>query len=151
MKSLPFYAVLLGLSICWLGNERSYANNNVNVENSAPAISANSLLAATPAKVEEFTASGTEPFWGVTIKRSGIVYTTPDAGSRKYAYTAPMRASGRPADSVRVYRLNGSQSGLLVIKKARACSDGMSDNVYSYDATLILGNRVMEGCARKNS
>jgi len=146
LKLLPLSAVLLGLSICSLGNERVSAYSQVGSK--AAKQSNSSLVAATPAKVEEFTAVGTEPFWSVTVSRSGLVYSTPDAKNRKYPYTAPIAASNRPIDFVRVYKLNGQTSGLLVIKKGN-CSDGMSDKVYPYDATVILGNQVREGCAYK--
>jgi uncharacterized membrane protein len=143
---LAFSAVLLGLSISWLGNQgaSAYSQGGLEVTNQ----SNSSLVAATPAKVEEFTAVGTEPFWSLTISRSGLVYSTPDTKSRKYPYVAPTAASNRPLDLLRVYKLKGQTSGLLVIKKGN-CSDGMSDKVYPYDATLILGNQVREGCAYK--
>lgn len=134
MKSFPLYAVI-GLCTAGLGMSAALANNT--------------LVSQTPARVEEFTVGGTEPFWNVTVSRSGIVYSAPDSNNRRYPYTAPITASGRPADLVRVYRLSGQPNSMLIIKKADACSDGMSDNVYPYDATLILGNRVLEGCAQK--
>ncbi|MGB3203369.1 MAG: hypothetical protein WBB28_00090 [Crinalium sp.] len=143
---LPLSAVLLGLSICWLGNQGASAYSQGGLEVAKQSNS--SLVAATPAKVEEFTAVGTEPFWSVKVSRSGIVYSSPDVKSRKYPYIAPKAASNRPLDLLRVYQLKGQTSGFLVIKKG-TCSDGMSDRVYPYDATVILGNQVLEGCAYK--
>ena len=143
---LPLSAVLLGLSICWLGNQGASAYSQAGLEVTKQSNS--SLVAATPAKVEEFTAVGTEPFWSLTISRNGIVYSTPDAKSVKYPYIAPKAALSRPLDLLRVYKLTGKTSGFLVIKKGD-CSDGMSDRVYPYDATVILGNQVLEGCAYK--
>lgn len=147
MKTLHFYAVILGLCTASLGASAALATHRLQLENAAPIH--NTLVAQASARGEEFIASGTEPFWSVTVSRRGIVYAAPDANNRRYPYTAPMSALGRPSDLVRVYRLNGQPNGLLVIKKVNSCSDGMSDNVYPYDATLILGNRVMEGCARR--
>ena len=143
---LPLSAVLLGLSIGWLGNQGASAYSQGGLEVTKRSNSYD--VAATPAKVEEFTAVGTEPFWSVNVSRNGIVYSTPDAKNRKYPYTAPKAASNRPLDLLRVYKLTGKTSGFLVIKKGN-CSDGMSDRVYPYDATLILGNQVLEGCAYK--
>lgn len=147
MKSFHFYAIILGLCTASLGASAALAYK-VRLEN--PVLKSDtSLVAQASVRGEELIASGTEPFWSVTISRRGIVYAAPDANNRRYPYTAPMSALGRPSDLVRVYRLNGQPNGLLVIKKVNSCSDGMSDNVYPYDATLILGNRVMEGCARR--
>ncbi|GET37948.1 COG3650 family protein [Microseira wollei] len=131
MKLFPLYAVLLGL----------YSATN-------PVVTDNPTLVS-QTRVEEFILRGNEPFWSVTISRNGIIYSTPESPNRRYPYTAPISAAGRPPDLVRVYRLNGQPSGILVIKKADSCSDTMSDIVYPYSATLILGNRVLEGCAQK--
>jgi uncharacterized membrane protein len=131
MKFFPFYALLLGL----------YSATN-------PVATANSTLVA-QTRVEEFVVRGNEPFWSVNISRNGIIYSTPESPNRRYPYTPPISAAGRPPDLVRVYRLNGQPSGLLVIKKVDSCSDTMSDIVYPYSATLILGNRVLDGCAQK--
>lgn len=101
-----------------------------------------------PRPVESFTVVGTEPFWNVEINQSGITYNTPDPKKVVFPYVAPLKAEGRPADNVRVYRLKGMTSGTLVIRKG-ACSDGMSDRKYDYSATLLLGDTVKEGCAAK--
>lgn len=144
MKTLCFYAVLLGLSVSCLGSDsalanRSYANKNISRKNF--------LISQTSAKVEGFIARGTEPFWSMTVNRNSIVYSSPEVRKRTYPYVAPMIAQGRPADLVRVYQLKGQPNGTLIIKKTDSCSDGMSDKIYPYEATLILGNQVLEGCA----
>lgn len=114
-----------------------------------------SLLAVMPAiaqtslrPVESFRVVGTEPFWGMTIDRSGITYSTPEIQKVTFPYVAPLSAQGRPADIVRVYPLRGRTSGTLVLRRG-ACIDGMSDRTYTHTAVLILGNTVKEGCAFK--
>lgn len=121
---------------------------NTSVPTSKPTIRPTPRPMPTP-KLDEFMVSGTEPFWGVTVSRRGIVYTTPDAKPRTFPFVAPIAAQGRPIDLVRVYRLQGQPNQMLIIKKVTACSDGMSDRQYPYSATLILGNTVQEGCAMK--
>lgn len=102
-------------------------------------------------KSENFIVSGTEPFWSVTVNRKGIIYSTPET-RQSFPYVAPLTASGRPADLVRVYRFRGknNSTNTLVIKKVQSCSDGMSDIQYPYSAIFIVGNTVLEGCARPN-
>lgn len=99
-----------------------------------------------PSAAPSFQVIGTEPFWGITVKPNGIVYSTPDSPQITFPYVAPLAAQGRPADLVRVYRLQGRTPGTLVIRRG-ACNDGMSDRKYDYNATLVLGNNVREGCA----
>jgi uncharacterized membrane protein len=127
MKSLIPGVLLLSLSTLFVASNPSVAQNK------AP---------------ENFLVSGTEPFWSVKVAKTGIVFSTPEMTNLRFPYVKPLGASGRPLDVVRVYQLRGRSSGTLVLKKVDACSDGMSDNKYPYSATLILGNRVFDGCAR---
>jgi uncharacterized membrane protein len=126
-KSFFLAVVLLGLSVAGFGwsQQDSYADN-------PPA--------------DGLIARGTEPFWSVSVSRNGIVFSSPTI-EQKYPYSKPMSASARPADLVQVYRLNGNPNGFLILRKDTACNDGMSDNIYPYNATLILGSNVFEGCA----
>ncbi|WP_017654083.1 COG3650 family protein [Fortiea contorta] len=104
---------------------------------------------AQTARVENFVARGTEPFWNLTLSKSGIIYSVPDGKKQTFPYVTPLAASGRTADFVRVYQFRGRGNNTLIIKKVNTCSDGMSDQNYPYSATLILGNQVLEGCAEK--
>ncbi|MBW4612284.1 MAG: hypothetical protein KME21_03220 [Desmonostoc vinosum HA7617-LM4] len=98
---------------------------------------------------EEFIAHGTEPFWSVTVSKRGIVYSSPDIQKQAFPYVTPLKAQGRPVELMRVYPLKGRSNNTLIIKKVDVCSDGMSDQEYPYSVTLILGNKVLEGCAEK--
>jgi uncharacterized membrane protein len=101
-------------------------------------------------KAPEVSAGGTEPFWGVTIDTSGIVYSTPDSPKVRFPYVKPLQAEGRQTGSTMVYPLRkGNQQGTIVLQKVQSgfCNDGMSDYQYPYSATLILNNRVFSGCA----
>ncbi|MBD2251385.1 COG3650 family protein [Nostoc parmelioides] len=145
MKIQILSTFLAGITTILMLSDTSSANSkreDINVNN-------NSLVsqATNRGTSEELMVSGTEPFWGVTISRKGIIYSTPES-SQKFPYIAPSTASGRPADLVRVYRLRGRNStNTLVIRKG-SCSDGMSDINYPYSAVYIAGNTVLEGCAR---
>ncbi|MBD2440288.1 COG3650 family protein [Nostoc sp. FACHB-110] len=125
MKAFICYIALLGLSGSLLAHSSS--------------------VSAQIANREKFVARGTEPFWSVTVSKSGIVYSSPEVKKQTFPYVAPLTAQGRSADFVRVYRLRGNNT--LILKKDNACSDGMSDKQYPYSAILILGNKVLEGCA----
>jgi uncharacterized membrane protein len=137
MKSIISYVIILGLGAILLSSNRSFANDTI------------PLIAQNTVKIDEFTSVGTEPFWNVTVSQSGIVYSSPDAKKQTFPYVRPIKATGRPADLVRVYRLQGKPNSMLIIKKDTNCSDGMSDKQYPYSTTLILNNTVLEGCAEK--
>jgi uncharacterized membrane protein len=137
MKSIISCVILLQLSAILLISNRSFAND-------APP-----LIAQNNTKIDEFNIVGTEPFWNVTVSKSGIVYSSPNAKKQTFPYVTPIKAVGRTADIVRVYRLQGKPNSMLIIKKESTCSDGMSDKQYPYSVTLILNNTVLEGCAEK--
>jgi len=137
MKTLLLFAMGLSLETCFLVLQPSTAHN---LASQKPTISVPS---------ESLGAGGNEPFWDITISKNGIVYTSLGMKKLTFPYVAPMKAEGRPANNVRVYRLQGKPSGMLIINKVSACSDTMSDKQHAYAATLILGNNVREGCADK--
>lgn len=149
MKTLSIVAALMGLSMSGFSYSSSLDNPNTLLANSSINQQHNSTVAQNSMAVEQFIVRGAEPFWSITINRNNIIYSTPDIKEKKYPFTAPLTAEGRPRDLVRVYRLNGQPSGTLMIRKVDSCSDSMSDKVYPYSATLILGNKVFDGCAEK--
>ncbi|MBC1240092.1 COG3650 family protein [Nostoc sp. 2RC] len=138
MKTFIYYVSLLGLGATLLANTPSSANEFLIHRKIAQTI-----------KSEEFIARGTEPFWSVTVSKRGIVYSSPDVKKQTFSYVAPLKAEARPADLLRVYRLQGKGNNILIIKKVDTCSDGMSDKEYPYSAIFILENKVLEGCAEK--
>ncbi|WP_445633504.1 hypothetical protein NSTC745_05169 [Nostoc sp. DSM 114161] len=138
MKNFICCVALLGFGANLLVNSPSTANEFL----------INSEIAQT-IKSEEFIARGTEPFWSVIVTKKGIVYSSPDVQKQTFSYVPPLKAEARPADLVRVYRLQGKGNNVLILKKIDSCSDGMSDREYPYSAIFILGNKVLEGCADK--
>ncbi len=97
-----------------------------------------------------FTALGTEPFWSITTGDGVLVYSTPELleGVRLIAGSgySGNRSTGEENYSFSA-KLNG-QTLILRIKRGE-CSDGMSDTVYAYTATLKIGDRNEQGCAKK--
>jgi len=136
--SMKMKVLLTGLAVSLLALAPAIANQ----------VAPRSTEQAAPRPTESFNVVGTEPFWNITIDKTGITYSTPDTQKMTFPSAAPLSAEGRPAQKVRVYRLQGQTSGNLVIRQG-ACSDSMSDRKYDYSATLILGNTVKEGCAFK--
>lgn len=86
--------------------------------------------------------TGTEPFWGGTVERGTLTYTTPE--NIEGASTAVTRFAGRGGLSFSG-QLDGRSLDLLVTPAE--CSDGMSDRTYPYVATLQLGSEQRNGCA----
>ncbi len=137
MKKIIPCVILLGLSAILFTSNRSLGNNAVH------------LVAQNTTKIDEFTSVGTEPFWNVTVSKSGIIYSSPDKKKQTFPYVTPIKATGRTADLVRVYRLQGKPNSMLILKKDSTCRDGMSDKQYPYSVTFLLDNTVLEGCADK--
>lgn len=93
--------------------------------------------------------SGTEPFWSLVVAKPEIVFTSMEGDTLRFLYQEPQKAAGRPQDYVQVFALPDHQQ--LVLRKAGSqcpCSDGMSERAYPFQATLMLHDRVLEGCGR---
>jgi uncharacterized membrane protein len=97
---------------------------------------------------EEFIVVGNEPFWNVSVNKKEIIYKSADRKQQDFPYVAPLTAQGRPIDKVRVYRFKGEKN-ILILNKVGNCNDTMSEKIYPYSATLIMGNQVLEGCAER--
>lgn len=89
---------------------------------------------------------GTEPFWGLEIAAQSV-------GQHRARLTTPENIDGREFVVTRFAGNNGlGFSGELGGKPVQVaitpgeCSDGMSDRVYSFAATVALGDTVMFGC-----
>lgn len=86
--------------------------------------------------------NGTEPFWGGHVERGTFIYTTPEniGGTRisvsRFAGRGGLSFSGE---------LDGQPLDLAVTPGD--CSDGMSDRIYPFVATLQIGSEQRSGCA----
>ncbi|MCP9221311.1 hypothetical protein MKP08_00915 [Erythrobacter sp. LQ02-29] len=97
-------------------------------------------------EAEVITFTGTEPFWGGTVRRDTLVWRTPE--------NTMDGATGQSIDVERFYGQGGiAFSGQLdgrpfdMMVTPGACSDGMSDRTYPYTVTVKVGDRQLEGCA----
>jgi uncharacterized membrane protein len=89
-----------------------------------------------------FRALGTEPFWSAAVAGTRLTYTTPeDQQGKSIAVT---RSDG-PTRAELSGILAGAKLALEVTPGT--CSDGMSDRVYPFTATLTIGGETRHGCA----
>jgi len=93
------------------------------------------------------TLTGTEPFWSFTIAAASN-------GAHAARYTDPNESDGRLFQATRFAGNNGlGFSGELDGKDVQIaitpgdCSDGMSDRVYPFAATIAWGDEALMGCA----
>ena len=93
-----------------------------------------------PGDTLQFT--GTEPFWGGSVKGEALTYQTPERPDgaviavRRFAGNNGLNFSGE---------LDGRAFDMAVTEAA--CSDGMSDRSYPFTVTLQLGGELRNGCA----
>lgn len=98
-----------------------------------------------------YLISGTEPFWSLAIARPRSVYTSADGDTLYFDFKEARTASARQEEHVQVFELGREQQ--LVLRKTATdcpCSDGMSSKAYPYQATLILAEKILDGCGRKS-
>lgn len=105
------------------------------------------VAAPAPAPPADFSrplnAVGTEPFWSVTIRPEGLVFSAPDQAG----ITAPATAPTVSGDAAR-WAATGSDGMPLTVSLTLAhCSDGMSDAVHPFTAVVEAGGRTLKGCA----
>lgn len=84
---------------------------------------------------------GTEPFWGVRIEGTRANYTNPERPEGS-DFTVTRFAGNNGLG------YSGSMDGINVsiTLTPGECSDGMSDRVFPYVATIALGEETLRGC-----
>jgi len=108
------------------------------------------------AHAENFTCSGTEPFWQLTINDSTILLQDGNkvTGQSKLTLKSvkPRPAAGAPPSAVQVFEAtsggrNGTSMTIVVQKREETkCSNGMSDPIYPYDVIVVTPKIVFMGC-----
>ena len=88
-------------------------------------------------------ALGNEPFWAVTIKPEGIVYS----GVDRHEQTADNPGALLQGTTARYEATTGTGKPLTVALIATTCSDGMSDRTYPLTAVVKVDGETLTGCA----
>ena len=110
----------------------------------APADAPPPAAAAPQAFDGDLNALGTEPFWAVQIRATQITIQRPDQPNL-VANNPGKAVSGSTA----VWNTQAGTLALKVTLTEAACSDGMSDLTYPYQALIALGAETLKGCAAK--
>ena len=90
-----------------------------------------------PPGASDYRASGTEPFWDLTIGRD-MTFTDRGTGLTVVQPT-PQAVSGAAGQTYRTQRLE-------VTITRRPCSDGMSDRTYPDTVQVYVDSRLYRGC-----
>lgn len=92
-------------------------------------------------------ALGTEPFWGLDIASTGLVYSGVDRPEQRADNAGPV-IQGTSASWTAT---TDAGAELKVDLFATECSDGMSDRVYPLTARVEIGGETLAGCAAATS
>ena len=96
----------------------------------------------------EFIALGNEPFWSLNIFPAEQQIVLKDLSTKK-VYQFPYQPANIGGGVYRFETRNDQKDKLVVVIREEPCSDGMSDNKYSYSAEVVINNRTLKGCAIK--
>jgi uncharacterized membrane protein len=88
-------------------------------------------------------ALGTEPFWGVDLTGTELVYAGADRPEQRAPQPAPMVQGTTATYEAKT----GAGATISVMLAATECSDGMSDRVYPLSAIVRIGDETLTGCA----
>ena len=111
-----------------------------------------------PQTLKNIKFFGTEPNWTLVLKETYAEYTPMGGETKRIVYN---KASSKDKSTLTAYTignqadifeisgiLSGSVSTVIMIKQT-SCSNGMSDNTYSYATRLeFKGKKAYEGCGR---
>jgi uncharacterized membrane protein len=88
-------------------------------------------------------ALGTEPFWGVDLTGTEIVYSGADRPEQR----APQPKPVLQGTTATFEAVTSAGNPISVMLAATECSDGMSDRTYPLSAIVRIGGETLTGCA----
>lgn len=88
-------------------------------------------------------ALGAEPFWGVDLTGTEIVYSGADRPEQR----APQPRAAIQGTTAIFEAVTAAGSPISVMLAATECSDGMSDRTYPLSAIVRIGDETLTGCA----
>jgi len=92
-------------------------------------------------------ALGTEPFWGVELTGTEIIYSGVDRPEQR----APRPRAAIQGTTVTLAGTTASGTAISVMLAATECSDGMSDRTYPLSAIVKVGDETLTGCAASSA
>ena len=110
-----------------------------------PADASEDIPAPAAAFADEIMAVGTEPFWGLRIRKTEITLEQLGEPSAK----GPNQGSEESGAQTIWRTTTAGGDALVVTLWEETCSDGMSDLAYAYQARVQLGDKTLSGCAGK--
>lgn len=88
-------------------------------------------------------ALGTEPFWGVDLTGTELVYSGADRPEQR----APQPRPAMQGNTATWEAVTTAGNPISVMLAATECSDGMSDRTYPLSAIVRIGEETLTGCA----
>ncbi|MDP3802816.1 COG3650 family protein [Brevundimonas sp.] len=88
-------------------------------------------------------ALGTEPFWGVDLTGTEMVYSGADRPEQR----APQPRAVIQGTTATFDGVTAAGNPISVMLAATECSDGMSDRTYPLSAIVRIGDETLTGCA----
>jgi uncharacterized membrane protein len=91
-------------------------------------------------------AVGTEPFWALEINQTGLRFMTPeDTAGARYPWSNPTSLG----DTLRWHSVTQGHALDARVWLA-ACSDGMSDRIWTHRAVVRVDTVTYRGCAAQS-
>ncbi|GAA0639904.1 COG3650 family protein [Brevundimonas lenta] len=90
---------------------------------------------------------GTEPFWGIELTGSEVVYSGLDRPEQRGPQSKPV-VQGTVAT---LATETAAGTGIEITLTATECSDGMSDRTYPLTALVKVGEETLMGCGASSA
>lgn len=105
---------------------------------------------------EFFSCHGTEPFWSVQISDKEITFESPnDEKAFHYPLNKPKEAAMVSLEYIRIYESQSkdkkSRIRIILLKRKNnyTCTDGMSDEQFTYEVIVEKDGKYYHGCCKK--
>jgi uncharacterized membrane protein len=106
--------------------------------------------AVSAAQVPVLSCFGTEPFWNVSTDAKGVL-TYSNLGEeqeRVYTKTTLLNQPNTHGYAFQITAEDEASNKLDLYFVKTECNDGMSDEVYPYDAAVVVDGVTLRGCCK---
>jgi uncharacterized membrane protein len=98
---------------------------------------------------DSFDCLGTKPDWNLSLAENKFTFKQNTTLDFTMPAVAPEAAVNMDIEHIRVFRSKVKNNDVTIIIQKQSCSDGKSEEIFSYEGLIITKDKVFHGCCSK--
>lgn len=98
---------------------------------------------------DSFDCLGTKPDWNFSLTENKFIFKQNTTLNFTTPAVPPEAAVNMDLEHIRVFRTKVRNDDVIIIIQKQSCSDGKSEEMFSYEGLIIMKDKVFHGCCSK--